>query len=150
MVKKEVQKLSRQSQFVNYTVNPIVVPSRQAPTSTSQSTSAMANRYAPLVLLANLNAMPVDYSTKIKQFGDDESYTARKHVQWFKDFCDLVEVDDDDVNMRLFAQSLKVDVKDWFRGLAVSSILDINRFHAIFLEKWEEKKNSVQMLTCYN
>ena len=52
--------------------------------------------------------------------------------------------------MRLFAQSLKEDVKDWFRGLDTSRILDINRFHAIFLEKWEEKNNVVQMLTCYN
>ena len=66
LVKKEAQRLLRKSQFVNYTINPIVVPSRQAPTSTSKSTSAMANRYAPLVLPANINAMPADYSTKIK------------------------------------------------------------------------------------
>ena len=110
----------------------------------------MENRYAPLALPANLNAMPTDYSTKIKQFGDDEAYTARQHVQWFKDFYDLAEVDDDDVKMRLFEQSLKEDVKDLSRGLVVGSIPDINIFHAIFLEKWEEKKNSVQMLTCYN
>lgn len=94
----------------------------------------MANMYAPLVLPANLNDMPIDYSTKIKQFGDDEAYTARQHVQWFKDFCDLSEVDDDDVNMRLFAQSLKANLKDLFRGLAAGSIPNINRFHAIFLE----------------
>ena len=48
LVKKEAQKLSSKSQFVNYTVNPIVVPIRQAPISTSQSASAMENRYAPL------------------------------------------------------------------------------------------------------
>ena len=72
----------------------------------------MANRYAPLALPANLNAMPVDYSTKIKQFGDDEAYTARQHIQWFKDYCNLNEADNEDVNMILFAQSLKTDVKD--------------------------------------
>lgn len=110
----------------------------------------MANRYAPLVLPANLNVMSVDYSTKIKQFGDDEAYTARQHVQWFKDFCDLSEVDDEDVKMRLCAQSLKTNVKDWFRGLAARSIPDIDKFHVIFLEKWVEKKKIVQMLTCYN
>ena len=52
--------------------------------------------------------------------------------------------------MGLFAQSLKTNVKDWFRGLVVGSIPDIDRFYAIFLEKWEEKKNFVQMLTTYN
>ena len=60
----------------------------------------MANRYAPLALPTNLNAMSVDYNTKIKQFGDDEAYTARQHVQWFKDFCDLLEEDNEDVIMR--------------------------------------------------
>ena len=148
MFKREAHKLSRKSQLVNYIVNPIVVPSKQVLLTTSQSVSAMANRYAPLVLPANLNVMPVDYNTKIKQFGDDEEYTTRQHVQWFKDFCDLLEVDDEDVKMRLFAKILKTNVKDWFRGLVAGSIPDIDRFHAIFLEKWKEKKNYVQMLSC--
>ena len=52
--------------------------------------------------------------------------------------------------MRLFAQSLKREVKDWFRGLAPRSIQDIDSFYHIFLEKWEEKNNLVQMLTSYN
>ena len=52
--------------------------------------------------------------------------------------------------MRLFTQILKNNVKDWFKGLAPISILDIDRFYVIFLEKWEEKKNSVKMLTSYN
>ena len=77
LVKKEAQKLSRKSQLVNYIVNPVVVPCKQVPITTSQWVSAMANRYAPLVLPANLNAMPADYSTKIKKFGDDEAYTTR-------------------------------------------------------------------------
>ena len=46
----------------------------------------MDNRYAPLSLPRNLNAMPTDYSSKIIQFGVDEAYTAKQHVQWFKDF----------------------------------------------------------------
>ena len=91
--------------------------------------------------------MPADYSTKIKQFGDDEAYTGRQHIQWFKDFCDLNEVDNEDVKMRLFAQSLKTDVKDWFRGLATGSVTGIEVFYTIFLDRWEEKKNSIQMLT---
>ena len=41
--------------------------------------------------------------------------------------------------------SLKTNVKDWFKGLAPRSILDIGSFHIIFLEKWEEKKNYVHM-----
>ena len=103
----------------------------------------MANRYAPLSLPANLNAMPVDYNTKIKQFGDDGTYTASQHIQWFKDFCDLQELDNNDVKMRLFEQSLKTNVKDWIRGLITRSIIGINEFYTIFLDRWEKKKNYV-------
>ena len=110
----------------------------------------MANRYAPLVLPANLNPMRADYGTKIKQFGGEDDYTVRQHIQWFKDFCELNEIDHEDVQMRLFAQSLRADVKEWFRGLAAGSINTIEGFYAMFRDRWEEKKNSVQMLTIYN
>jgi hypothetical protein len=110
----------------------------------------MASRYAPLVLPANLNPMLADYGTKIKQFGGEDDYTVRQHIQWFKDFCELNEIDHEDVQMRLFAQSLRANVKEWFRGLAAGSINTIEGFFTMFRDRWEEKKNSVQMLTTYN
>ena len=67
----------------------------------------MANKYAPLVLPTNLNAMPDNYDSKIKQFGAEDKYFSQHHIDYFKDFCDLTEVDEEDVQMRLFSQSLK-------------------------------------------
>ena len=52
--------------------------------------------------------------------------------------------------MRLFAQSLKGEVKKRFRALTPRSIHNFCRFESLFLEKWEEKKNFAQMLTLYN
>ena len=52
--------------------------------------------------------------------------------------------------MRLFAQSLVGEVKKWFRTLPAGSILNSQHFEQIFLNKWQEKKNLVQMLTQYN
>ena len=52
--------------------------------------------------------------------------------------------------MRLFAQSLKTDVKDWFRGLVARSVTGVEVFYTTFLDRCEEKKNHVQMLTNYN
>ena len=52
--------------------------------------------------------------------------------------------------MRLFAQSLKGEVKKWFRALTPRSIHNFCRFESLFLEKWEEKKSFVQMLTLDN
>ena len=78
---KGTQKLSSKGQLVNYFVNPFLIPSKQVLVITSLTVLAMANRYAPLALLVNLNAMPVDYNTKIKQFGDDRAYTTSQHIQ---------------------------------------------------------------------
>ena len=49
--------------------------------------------------------------------------------------------------MCLFAQSLKGEVKKWFRDFTPRSIVNSQRFEQMFLDRWEEKKNSVQMLT---
>ena len=80
-LKREIRKLLRDDQIVNYTVNSSKGSSSQGPSNkgsssqgpsgqvlstTSQPFSTMANRYAPLALPANLNAMPIDYSSKIK------------------------------------------------------------------------------------
>jgi hypothetical protein len=51
--------------------------------------------------------------------------------------------------MILFAQSLTGDVKKWFKELRADSIVDIVSFHRSFLDKWEVKKNPLQILSKY-
>ena len=51
--------------------------------------------------------------------------------------------------MRLFAQSLSREVKKWFKILHVASITDIVAFHRSFLDRWEVKKNPLQILLEY-
>ena len=52
--------------------------------------------------------------------------------------------------MRLFAQSLKGEVKKRFRPLTPRSIVNSRIFEQMFLDRWEEKKFFVQMITQYN
>ena len=52
--------------------------------------------------------------------------------------------------MRLFTQSLSREVKKWFRALVDGSIINSQQFEEMFLRKWEEKKNPVQLLMQYN
>ena len=89
----------------------------------------MVSRYAPLVLADPLHNMPQDYQTRIPQFDGTGSMNAHQHVDKMNDFFDLQEVDEADVQMRLFAQSLTSDVKKWFKSLPASSINDIASFH---------------------
>ena len=58
LLKREIEKLSKDSQVVT-SVNNLRGQS-------SQAIRTMENRYGPLVLPANLNAMPDNYDSKIK------------------------------------------------------------------------------------
>ena len=71
----------------------------------------MAARYAPLVLSGQLHNMPQDYQSKIPQFDGNSQYTAQQHVNKMTDYFELNEIDEADVQMRLFAQTLARVVK---------------------------------------
>ena len=63
------------------------------------------------------------------------------------DYFELHEIDDVDVQMRLFAQTLTGEVKKWFKGLNYGSIADLAVFHRLFLNRWEKKRNPLQILS---
>jgi len=109
----------------------------------------MAARYAPLVLVAPLHVMPQDYQTIFPQFDGTRPLNAQQQVYKMNDYFDMQEVDEADVHMRLFAQSLTWDVKKWFKALRAGSIVDIVAFHKKILERWEVKKNPLQILSEY-
>jgi ribonuclease HI len=109
----------------------------------------MAARYAPLVLVAPLHAMPQDYQTRLPQFDATGPLNAQQHVDKMNDYLDLQEVDEVDVQMRLFAQSLTGEVKKWFKALPAASIADLAAFQRSFLDRWGVKKNPLQILSEY-
>ena len=110
----------------------------------------MAARFSPLVLPPQLHDLPQEYSQRIKTFGVEGDITTQQHLDRFNDFCDLEEVDYEDAKIILFAQSFSGEVKKWFRGLQAGSIRNFQEFEAVFLTKWEQKINSLQLLTQYN
>jgi hypothetical protein len=52
--------------------------------------------------------------------------------------------------MHIIAQSFSGDVKKWFCSLPVGSVVDSRQLTNLFLERWEEKKNPLQILAEYN
>jgi hypothetical protein len=93
--------------------------------------------------------MPQDYQTILPQFDGTRPLSAQQHIDKMNDYFDLQEVDEADVQMRLFAQSLMGDVKKWYKGLHAASILDLTASQRSFLDRWEVKKNPVQILSEY-
>ena len=49
----------------------------------------------------------------------------------------------------MFAQILGGEVRKWFKGLTPHSINDLQAFHQTFLNKWEVKKNPLQIFSDY-
>jgi hypothetical protein len=74
---------------------------------------------------------------------------AQQHVDKMNDYFDLKEVDEVDVQMRFFAQSLTGDVKKWFKDLPTASVPDLVAFQRSFIDIWEVNKNPLQILSEY-
>ena len=65
----------------------------------------------------------------------------------FDDFIELEEVDHEDVNMRLFAQSLSGEAKKWYKDLPPRSIPNFSGFQTAFMERWDNKQSPLQVLS---
>ena len=66
-----------------------------------------------------------------------------------EDSFDYMEIADETIKMRIFAQSLGGDVKKWFKGLPPNSIHDLPSLYQTFINKWEVKTNPLQILAEY-
>ena len=110
----------------------------------------MAAKFSPLVLPQQLHDLPHDYGQHVKKLNGEDEVSAQQHLVWFDDYCDIENMDDEDIKMRLFALSFSGDVKQWLRSLTNLSIRTFQEFETLFLRKWEKKKNTLQLITQYN
>ena len=95
----------------------------------------VAARYAPLVLPTPLNAMPVrDYQDFMPKFIGAEGVTTEEHLEAFYSYVDNLDINEEDVWMRVFVQSLDGEARKWFRNLPPSSIADIEGLDDVFLK----------------
>ena len=70
-----------------------------------------AARFSPLALPLVLHNLPLNYTQRITLYDREGNVSARYHVDKFDDFINLEEVDNEDVKMRLSAQSLSGEAK---------------------------------------
>ena len=64
-------------------------------------------------------------------------------------YFELYEIDESDVQMRLFAQTLTGEVKKWFKALLEIHIANLEAFHRLFIIRWEKKKNPLHIFPEY-
>lgn len=107
----------------------------------------MQGRYAALVLPANLENFLDGYPKHLPRFNGETCPSAKDHVSAFLDFADNMNIEREDVYMRLFVQSLEGNVRILFRQLRVDSIKTWNVLITILKNQWGVKKDLVYFLT---
>jgi hypothetical protein len=108
----------------------------------------VAARYAPLILPQPMNALPVgDYLKYMPKFTGEEDITAEEHLASFYSYADNLNIENEDVWMRVFVQSLDGEARKWFRGLTPGSIVGIEALDDAFLRHWGDKKDFLYYIT---
>ena len=83
--------------------NPVMA-GQQAPTKMER---IIATRYGPLVLSVPLNAMPVgEYQKYMPKFTGTDGVTVEEHLEAFYNYADNLAINENDVWIRVFVQSL--------------------------------------------
>jgi hypothetical protein len=112
------------------------------------------NLYVPLNLanIANpLNALPAgNYGKYMPKFDGNNAITTESHIKPFLEYLEKIGVTEEDVVMRLFAQSLTLDARDWYKALAANNIDGWNTFHDRFMDKWSHKQDNAFLLKSFS
>jgi hypothetical protein len=108
----------------------------------------VAARYAPLILPQPMNALPAgDYLKYMPKFTGEEDITVEEHLVAFYSYADNLNIENEDVWMRVFVQSLDGEARKWFRGLTPGSIAGIEALDDVFLRQWGDKKDFMYYIT---
>jgi hypothetical protein len=108
----------------------------------------VAARYAPLILPHPMNPLPTgDYLKYMPKFVGEGDITAEEHLAAFYIYADNLNIENEDVWMRVFVQSLDGEVRKWFRGLTPGSIAGIEALDSGFLRHWGDRKDYIYYMT---
>jgi hypothetical protein len=83
----------------------------------------------------------------IPKFTREEDITTEEHLVAFYSYPDNQNIENEDVGMRVFIQSLFCEARKWFRGLAPGSITGIEALDESFLRHWGDKKDFLYYIT---
>jgi ribonuclease HI len=108
----------------------------------------VAARYAPLILPHPMNPLPAgDYLKYIPKFAGEGDIIIEEHLAAFYSYADNLNIENEDVWMRVFIQIMDGEVRKWFRGLAPGSIAGIEALDSVFLRQWGDRKDYLYYMT---
>ena len=93
----------------------------------------IVSRYGPLNFPNNLHDMHDIYLNIFPKFDREKYVTIEYHMDTFQYFTNSLLIEDDDVHMRLFVQTLEGEVIKWFKSLPVDSLNSWNALEWYFM-----------------
>ena len=99
------------------------------------------NRHGPLALPPNLHPIPDNYLKLLPRYDAEKRIKADEHLDAFQNYMDDLNIQHEDVYLRLFVQSLEGEPRKSFRNLAVGSIAMWQALESWFHIAWGEKKD---------
>jgi hypothetical protein len=110
--------------------------------------SIVAARYAHVILHQPLNSLPVvDYLKYMPKFIGEEDTTVEEHLVAFYSYAYNLNIENEDVCMRVFVQTLDGEARKWFRDLTLGSIVGIEALDDAFLRQWGDKNYFLYYIT---
>jgi hypothetical protein len=83
------------------------------------------------------------------KFTEEEDTTVEEHLVAFYSYVDNLIIENEDVWMRVFVQSLDGEDRKWFRGLNPRSIVGIEALDDAFLRHWGDRNDFLYYITYF-
>jgi hypothetical protein len=127
---------------------PPIIPMAGANPPRNRMDAIVATRYAPLVLPHPTNALLVgDYLKYMPKFMGEEDITTKENHVAFYSYAYNLKIENEDVWMRVFVQSLDGEVRKGFRGLTPRYIDGIESLDDVLLRQCGDKKDFMCYIT---
>jgi hypothetical protein len=102
----------------------------------------VATRYAPLILPHPMNDLPFgDHLKYMPKFTGEEDINEEEHLAYFYRYANNLNIEDQDVWIRVFVHILDGEARKWFRVLTPGYIARIEYLDDAFLRHWGDKKD---------
>ena len=99
------------------------------------------NRHGPLALPPHLHEAPDNYLKLLPRYDAERKIKADEHLDAFQNYMEDLNIQHEDIYMRLFVQSLEGEPRKSFRNLASGSINTWEALESWFYIAWGEKKD---------
>ena len=94
--------------------------------------------------------MPEHYLKLLPKYDGEQDISAQEHMDKFLNFTDDLLIEDDDVYMIFFVQTLEGEPRKWFINFPTNYVDSWNALNTTFKRQWIGKRDNLYYLTDFS